>query len=85
MENTYITYDQCRDPQGIKAGPEGYLAVTRDLERTPFQWDTTTSAGKHVHQSVFGPVFVRADSSKMFSVSLDDNAVIYIIEGAESV
>ena len=64
MENTYITWEQCVDPQGIHAGPEGYLEATRDLERTPFQWDNTTSAGKHVHRSAFGPLFVRADSSR---------------------
>jgi len=82
MENTYITWEQCVDPQGINAGPEGYLEATRDLERTPFQWDTTTSAGKHVHQSAFGPFFVRADSSNMYSVSLEDNTVICIVEGS---
>ena len=54
MEDTYITWEQCVDPQGINAGPDGYLDKTRDLERTPFQWDTTTSAGQYVHQSVFG-------------------------------
>ena len=51
MENTYITWEQCVDPQGINAGPCCYLDATRDLERTPFQWDTTTSAGKCVQQS----------------------------------
>ena len=55
MENTYITWEQCVDPQGINAGPDGYLEKTRDLERTPFQWDNSTSAGQHVHRSVFGP------------------------------
>jgi alpha-glucosidase len=85
MENTNITWGQCQDPQCKNAGPDGYLAVTRDLERTPFQWDNTTSAGKYVHQSAFGPFFVRAYSSKICSVSLGDNAVIYIVEDAESV
>jgi alpha-glucosidase len=45
MENTLITWEQCRDPQGINAGPDRYLEATRDLERTPFQWDVSTSAG----------------------------------------
>jgi glycosidase len=55
MENTFITWEQCVDPQGINAGPCCYLEKTRDLERTPFQWDTTTSAGQHVRQSALGP------------------------------
>ncbi|XP_069700379.1 maltase A1-like [Periplaneta americana] len=56
MENTYITWDQCRDPQGINAGPEHYLERTRDLERTPFQWDDTTSAGFSTNASTWLPV-----------------------------
>ena len=55
MENTYITWEQCVDPQGINAGECCYLEATRDLERTPFQWDTTTSAGNHVQQSALFP------------------------------
>ena len=55
MENTYITWEQCVDPQGINAGECCYLEATRDLERTAFQWDNTTSAGKHFQQSALGP------------------------------
>jgi alpha-glucosidase len=56
MEDTYITWEQCVDPQGINAGPDGYLDKTRDLERTPFQWDTTTSAGFSVNENTWLPV-----------------------------
>jgi alpha-glucosidase len=51
MENTYISFEECVDPQGVNAGPDGYLEKTRDLERTPFQWDDTTSAGEQLHLS----------------------------------
>jgi alpha-glucosidase len=68
MENTFITWDQCRDPQGLNAGRGGYLEATRDLERTPFQWDKSISAGEHVDRSVFGHVFVRADWSNICAV-----------------
>ncbi|PNF21613.1 Maltase 2 [Cryptotermes secundus] len=56
MENTFITWEQCRDPQGINAGPEHYLEATRDLERTPFQWDSSTSAGFSSSESTWLPV-----------------------------
>ncbi|PSN54048.1 Maltase A1 [Blattella germanica] len=56
MENTFITWEQCQDPQGINAGPEHYLERTRDLERTPFQWDSSTSAGFSSNSNTWLPV-----------------------------
>jgi alpha-glucosidase len=55
MENTIINWDQVIDPQGLNAGECCYLEATRDLQRTPFQWDTSINAGKHVQQSALGP------------------------------
>jgi glycosidase len=85
MENTFITWEQCVDPQGINAGPDHYLEKTRDLERTPFQWDSSTSAGQHVDRRVFGHVFVRADWSNICAVYLCDDNVTYILGETESV
>nr|CAD7451878.1 unnamed protein product [Timema tahoe] len=45
MEDTSVSWEQTKDPQALDAGPERYLQYTRDPERTPFQWDDTTSAG----------------------------------------
>ncbi|KAJ9588789.1 hypothetical protein L9F63_017900, partial [Diploptera punctata] len=56
MEDTYITWEQCQDPQGVNAGPDHYLERTRDLERTPFQWDNTTSAGFSASANTWLPV-----------------------------
>ncbi|XP_021925052.1 maltase 2-like isoform X2 [Zootermopsis nevadensis] len=56
MENTLITWEQCQDPQGINAGPDHYLEATRDLERTPFQWDNSTSAGFSSNETTWLPV-----------------------------
>jgi alpha-glucosidase len=53
MENTLITWEQCRDPQGLNAGPDHYLERTRDLERTPFQWDNSNNAGSQFYRCFF--------------------------------
>lgn len=47
MENTWISWEDTVDPQGCNAGIEKYETASRDPERTPFQWDSTTSAGKY--------------------------------------
>jgi glycosidase len=85
MEITFITFEQCKDPQGLNAGKDGYLEATRDLERTPFQWDSSTSAGQHVDRSLCEHVYVRADWSNMCAVCLCDDSVIYIFGETESV
>lgn len=46
MENTYYTWDQTIDPQGLNVGPLRYEVESRDKVRAPFQWDNSTSAGK---------------------------------------
>ncbi|XP_069689396.1 maltase A3-like [Periplaneta americana] len=56
MLNTYVTWEQCLDPQGLYAGPQHYLERTRDLERTPYQWDATTSAGFSTNATTWLPV-----------------------------
>ncbi|XP_026672577.1 alpha-glucosidase-like isoform X1 [Ceratina calcarata] len=45
MMDAYISWEENLDPQGCLAGPENYLSQTRDPERTPFQWDSSTAAG----------------------------------------
>ncbi|KAJ9588787.1 hypothetical protein L9F63_017898, partial [Diploptera punctata] len=45
MEDTMISWKECLDPQGLNAGPDNYLQYTRDIERTPIQWDDTKNAG----------------------------------------
>lgn len=46
MVNTFISWEDTKDPQGCNAGIDGYASASRDPERTPFQWDNSTSAGK---------------------------------------
>ncbi|TGZ48060.1 Alpha-glucosidase [Temnothorax longispinosus] len=45
MEDTWISWEDCLDPLGCKAGRDGYEKASRDPARTPFQWDDTISAG----------------------------------------
>ncbi|KMQ82699.1 alpha-like protein, partial [Lasius niger] len=47
MEDTWISWEDTKDPQGCNAGKEGYEKASRDPARTPFQWDNTTSAGRY--------------------------------------
>ncbi|XP_050598681.1 maltase A1-like [Bombus affinis] len=45
MVDRPFTYKETVDPAGCNAGPSRYFVKSRDPERTPFQWDNTTSAG----------------------------------------
>lgn len=45
MEDTFVTWARTRDPRALRAGPDHYLAVSRDPQRTPFQWAASRSAG----------------------------------------
>lgn len=46
MADTPVSWEDAKDPQACNAGRNKFAKVTRDPERSPFQWDTTTSAGK---------------------------------------
>ncbi|XP_034948194.1 maltase 1-like [Chelonus insularis] len=56
MEGLDIPWDQTVDPQACYAGPDRYKAVTRDPERTPYQWDNTLSAGFSTNKTTWLPV-----------------------------
>jgi len=44
MDDTFIPWSRVQDPISIN-NREHYAEVGRDPERTPMQWDDTTSAG----------------------------------------
>ncbi|KAJ4434274.1 hypothetical protein ANN_22826 [Periplaneta americana] len=46
MEDGFVSWNDTVDPQGINAGEDRYLIMSRDFERTPFHWDNSTSSGK---------------------------------------
>ncbi len=53
MEDTFIRWDQVKDPFALIAGPHRYKYKTRDPERTPFQWDDKENAGNSMKNNIF--------------------------------
>ena len=45
MLDTFVSWEDTRDPQGCNYGPEHYAEHSRDPARTPMQWDNSTLAG----------------------------------------
>ncbi|XP_011135578.2 alpha-glucosidase isoform X2 [Harpegnathos saltator] len=56
MEDTWISWEDTKDPQGCNAGKDHYETASRDPERTPFQWDGTTSAGFSTNPKTWLPI-----------------------------
>lgn len=45
MTDVWISWNDTVDPEACNTDPEHYEAVSRDVARTPFQWDDGTDAG----------------------------------------
>ncbi|CAL1544181.1 unnamed protein product [Lymnaea stagnalis] len=45
MEDIEVTYKETQDPWAIIAGPDRYLLVSRDVNRSPMQWTAGYQAG----------------------------------------
>nr|XP_018917258.1 PREDICTED: maltase 2-like [Bemisia tabaci] len=56
MVDTFIRWDQTKDPPALNVGPERYQRFTRDPARTPFQWNASTSAGFSTNPKTWLPV-----------------------------
>ncbi|XP_011690583.1 PREDICTED: maltase 2-like [Wasmannia auropunctata] len=56
MVDRYFTYEETKDTAGCNAGPDRYQLKSRDPERTPYQWDATTSAGFSTNEQTWLPV-----------------------------
>ncbi|XP_076227420.1 alpha-glucosidase-like isoform X2 [Nomia melanderi] len=56
MEDTWISWEDTKDPQGCNAGKNRYEQMSRDPERSPYQWDATISAGFSSNSTTWLPV-----------------------------
>ncbi|XP_058791296.1 maltase 1-like [Phymastichus coffea] len=73
MVDRPFTYKETVDPAGCNAGPDRYYLKSRDPERTPFQWDATTSAGFSTNNETWLPVH---DNYKELNLAMQKNATI---------
>jgi alpha-glucosidase len=56
MTDVWISWEDSVDPQACNTNSSVYMTVSRDPERSPFQWDATTSAGFSTSTNTWLPV-----------------------------
>lgn len=58
MTNVHLSWNDTVDPQACNTNPKDYEIFSRDVARTPMQWDDTKNAGKDISlKSLDGPVY----------------------------
>ncbi|KAH9509944.1 Maltase 1 [Bulinus truncatus] len=56
MEDIMLPYEESQDPWAINAGPDRYLLVSRDVNRSPMQWTDGSMAGFTTGSKTWLPV-----------------------------
>lgn len=71
MTDVWISWNDTVDPAACNTDPTVYEKFSRDPERTPFQWDDTTSAGFSTNPKTWLPV---ASDYKQVNVKVENSA-----------
>lgn len=70
MTDVWISWKDTKDPVACNTNPNDYWKVSRDPERTPFQWDTSTAAGFSTNNTTWLPV---SPDYKDVNVAFEEN------------
>lgn len=80
QENGEVTWEQGQDPSACSAGKENFQTLSRDFERTPFQWNASTNAGFNEGAATWLPVSTKYEEINLASqlnVSVKSHYQIY--------
>ncbi|KAM0734205.1 Alpha-glucosidase [Formica fusca] len=84
MEDTWMSWEDTKDPQGCNAGKENYEKASRDPARTPFQWDNTTSAGFSTNPKTWLPVNKNYVTLNLAAQKRQDNSYYALYEAVSA-
>jgi alpha-glucosidase len=75
LENGEIPFDKMQDPQGIRLGP----ARSRDVSRTPMQWDSSENAGFSTGEPWL-PVSADYPERSALALSADPRSILHLYQ-----
>ncbi|XP_044019338.1 alpha-glucosidase-like [Aphidius gifuensis] len=82
MEDRPTTWEETIDPPGCNLGPDEYHIGSRDPNRSPFQWDNTTSAGFSKNNKTWLPVHENYKTLNLAAQKLAQNSHYHIFKKA---
>ncbi|XP_043521918.1 alpha-glucosidase-like isoform X2 [Frieseomelitta varia] len=80
MTDAYISWEDTVDPEGCRAGKANYQNITRDPERTPFQWNDTVAAGFSSNSHTWLPVNPNYKTLNLADEKKDKNSYYTLYE-----
>lgn len=79
MENGEVTWDQGKDPQACNGDEGDFESNSRDFQRTPYHWDSTTSAGFSTNNSTWLSVSSKYVENNLAAQKAGDDKTHYAI------